>query len=72
MHGTWQVTVATILYVFEIVTFFVFLAITVARWAIYPHVAVRRALSDPDELGVYAISPGCFDDHSIFDRNAGQ
>lgn len=49
--------IAKILYVFEVITFFLFLAITLARWIIYPHVAVRRALTDPDELGAYAIPP---------------
>lgn len=41
----------------EIVLFFSFLAILLAKWILYPHVAVRRALSDPDELGTYAIPP---------------
>ena len=53
----WQVTIATILYIVDIVTFFPFLGIMLARWIIYPHVAVRRAMSDPDELGAYAIPP---------------
>lgn len=56
-RGHWQVVLATILYVVELVTFFVFLAITLVRWIIFPHVAVRRALTDPDELGAYAIPP---------------
>ena len=41
----------------EIVLFFSFLVILLAKWILYPHVAVRRALSDPDELGTYAIPP---------------
>jgi len=49
--------IATILYVFELVTFFLFLGIMIARWVIYPHVAIRRAMTDPDELGAYAIPP---------------
>lgn len=56
-RGYWQVTIATILYVTELVLFFSFAAIMLARWIIYPHVAVRRAMSDPDELGAYAIPP---------------
>lgn len=56
-RGYWQVTIATILYVAELVLFFSFAAIMLARWIIYPHVAVRRAMSDPDELGAYAIPP---------------
>lgn len=51
------VVLATILYIMEIVLFFSFLAILLAKWILYPHVAVRRALSDPDELGTYAIPP---------------
>ncbi|KAF3052178.1 hypothetical protein E8E11_006750 [Didymella keratinophila] len=53
----WQLRLASVLYVFEIVLFAVFLALTLARWIIYPHVAVRRALADPDELASYAIPP---------------
>lgn len=45
------------LYVFEIFLFAVFLALSLARWIVYPHVAVRRALADPDELCSYAIPP---------------
>ncbi|KAJ9625619.1 hypothetical protein H2203_004378 [Taxawa tesnikishii (nom. ined.)] len=56
-RANWLVVCATILYVTEIVLFLLFLAIMLARWIIYPHVAVRRALSDPDELGAYAIPP---------------
>lgn len=56
-RGHWQVTIATILYVVELVLFFLFSAILIARWIIYPHVAVRRALNNPDELGAYAIPP---------------
>jgi tellurite resistance protein TehA-like permease len=55
--AVWQVTLASILYVFEIVLFVVFSALMIARWVMYPHVAVRRALADPDELGAYAIPP---------------
>jgi tellurite resistance protein TehA-like permease len=53
----WQVTLASVLYVFEIVLFVIFSIILLARWIVYPHVAVRRALSDPDELCAYAIPP---------------
>jgi tellurite resistance protein TehA-like permease len=53
----WQVTLASVLYVFEIVLFALFSILTIARWILYPHVAVRRALSDADELGSYAIPP---------------
>lgn len=53
----WLVVIATMLYVFEIVLFLLFTAIMLARWIIYPHVAVRRAMRDPDELGAYAIPP---------------
>lgn len=56
-RGYWQVVIASILYVVELVMFFVFLAITLARWIVFPHVAVRRACHDPDELGAYAIPP---------------
>ncbi|THW94238.1 C4-dicarboxylate transporter/malic acid transport protein [Aureobasidium pullulans] len=56
-RGHWLVVLATILYIMEIVLFFSFLAILLAKWILYPHVAVRRALSDPDELGTYAIPP---------------
>ncbi|EME47133.1 hypothetical protein DOTSEDRAFT_31619 [Dothistroma septosporum NZE10] len=52
-----KVTIATILYVVELVLFFLFLAIMIVRWIVYPHVAVRKALNDPDELGAYAIPP---------------
>lgn len=45
------------LYHGDIVLFFSFLAILLAKWILYPHVAVRRALSDPDELATYAIPP---------------
>lgn len=45
------------LYVFEIILFIIFSALLLARWLIYPHVAVRRALADPDELCSYAIPP---------------
>lgn len=31
--------------------------LTLARWILYPHVAVRRAIADPDELSSYAIPP---------------
>jgi tellurite resistance protein TehA-like permease len=55
--AVWQVTLASVLYVFEIVLFVVFSVLSIARWIIYPHVAVRRALADPDELGAYAIPP---------------
>lgn len=55
--AAWQVTLASILYVFEIVLFVLFSVLMVARWVLYPHVAVRRAFSDPDELGAYAIPP---------------
>jgi len=51
------VTLATILYVVDLVTFLVFGAIMLLRWAWYPRVALRRALSNPDELGAYAIPP---------------
>jgi tellurite resistance protein TehA-like permease len=37
--------------------FVVFSILLLLRWIIYPHVAVRRALSDPDELCSYAIPP---------------
>lgn len=53
----WLVVLATILYVTEIVLFFTFLALIIAKWVVYPHVAVRRIMSDPDELGTYAIPP---------------
>jgi hypothetical protein len=53
----WQGVLASILYVFEIVLFTLFLILQIARWVLYPHVAVRRALSDADELGAYAIMP---------------
>jgi tellurite resistance protein TehA-like permease len=53
----WQVVLATILYVFELVTFLLFMAIMLARWIVYPHIAVRRALRSADELGAYAIPP---------------
>ncbi|KAG9707113.1 C4-dicarboxylate transporter/malic acid transport protein, partial [Aureobasidium melanogenum] len=53
----WLVVLATILYVTEIVLFFTFLALLIAKWVIYPHVAVRRIMRDPDELGTYAIPP---------------
>jgi tellurite resistance protein TehA-like permease len=53
----WQITLASILYVLEIVLFVVFMIITLARWILYPHVCVRRAMRDPDELGAYAIPP---------------
>ncbi|THW30546.1 C4-dicarboxylate transporter/malic acid transport protein [Aureobasidium pullulans] len=56
-RGHWLVVLATILYIMEIVLLFSFLAILLAEWMLYPHVAVRRALSDPDELGTYAILP---------------
>ncbi|TIA55648.1 C4-dicarboxylate transporter/malic acid transport protein [Aureobasidium pullulans] len=56
-RGHWLVVLATILYIMEIVLFFSFLATLLAKWILYPHVAVRRALSDPDELGTYAILP---------------
>ncbi|THX89033.1 C4-dicarboxylate transporter/malic acid transport protein [Aureobasidium pullulans] len=56
-RGHWLVVLATILYIMEIVLLFSFLAILLAKWMLYPHVAVRRALSDPDELGTYAILP---------------
>lgn len=55
--AAWQDTLASILYVFEIVLFVLFSAIMIARWIMYPHVAIRRALSSPDELGAYAILP---------------
>ena len=53
----WQLRLASVLYVFEIVLFVVFTVLTLARWIIYPHIAVRRALADPDELCSYAIPP---------------
>ncbi|KAG9205247.1 hypothetical protein G6514_008824 [Epicoccum nigrum] len=53
----WQLRLASVLYVFEILLFTLFCVLTLARWIIYPHVAVRRALSDPDELCSYAIPP---------------
>lgn len=56
-RGHWQVTISTILYVVEIVLFFLFTGIMLARWIRYPHVAARRAMSDADELGAYAIPP---------------
>jgi tellurite resistance protein TehA-like permease len=39
------------------VLFTLFFILQVLRWCIYPHVAIRRALSDADELGAYAIMP---------------
>ncbi|CAD0093454.1 unnamed protein product [Aureobasidium vineae] len=56
-RGHWLIVLATILYIAEIVLFFTFLALLLAKWIIYPHVAVRRALTDSDELGTYAIPP---------------
>ncbi|KAJ4339422.1 hypothetical protein N0V95_007776 [Ascochyta clinopodiicola] len=53
----WQLRLASVLYVFELVLFAVFSTLLLLRWIIYPHVAVRRALSDPDELCSYAIPP---------------
>lgn len=53
----WQLRLASVLYVFEIALFAVFTALSLLRWLVYPHVAVRRALSDPDELCSYAIPP---------------
>jgi tellurite resistance protein TehA-like permease len=53
----WQVTLASVLYVFELVLFIVFSILLIARWIMYPHVAIRRALGDPDELCSYAIPP---------------
>jgi len=53
----WQITIATIMYIVALITFFVFLGLQIARWIVFPHVAVRRAMSDPDELGAYAIPP---------------
>lgn len=41
----------------ELALFFIFLGITFARWYIYPHVAVRRAANNPNELGAYAVPP---------------
>lgn len=35
----------------------IFSVLLLARWILYPHVAVRRALCDADELGAYAIPP---------------
>ncbi|CAK1362301.1 unnamed protein product [Cercospora beticola] len=53
----WQIIIATIQYVLELVLFFTFGAILLLKWIIYPHVAVRKAMNDPDELGAYAIPP---------------
>lgn len=53
----WQLRLASVLYVFEIALFAVFLSLSLLRWIIYPHVAIRRALADPDELCSYAIPP---------------
>lgn len=56
-RGHWLVVLSTILYVTELVLFFLFMTIILAKWILYPHVAVRRALTDVDELGTYAIPP---------------
>lgn len=48
---------ASILYVLELVLFIIFLGMMFARWYIYPHVAVRRAANNPNELGAYAVPP---------------
>lgn len=56
-RAQWLEVIASILFVVEIVTYVVFSAIMTARWIIYPHVAVRRAMNDPDELLAYAIPP---------------
>ncbi|KAH6618504.1 voltage-dependent anion channel-domain-containing protein [Boeremia exigua] len=53
----WQLRLSSVLFVFEIVLFALFCVLTLARWIVFPHVAVRRALSDPDELCSYAIPP---------------
>ena len=53
----WQITLASVLYVFEIVLFVVFASLLPLRWIRYPHVAVGRALREPSELGSYAIPP---------------
>lgn len=53
----WQVALASVFYFTGIVTYLVFAALLIARWVMYPHVALRRAMSDPDELGAYAIPP---------------
>ncbi|KAJ4381175.1 hypothetical protein N0V86_003522 [Didymella sp. IMI 355093] len=53
----WQLRLASVFYVFGIVIFVICLALSLARWIIYPHVAVRRLLADPDELCSYAIPP---------------
>lgn len=53
----WLGICASILYVFQLILFILFTTILIARWIVYPHVAVRRALRDPAELGSYAIPP---------------
>lgn len=53
----WQLRLASVLYVYEIVLFTLFSVLTLVRWIVYPHVAIRRALADPDELCSYAIPP---------------
>lgn len=57
IEGQWLVTLSTVLYVFEIILYVVFSSIMITRWIVYPHVAVRRAMSNPDELLAYAIPP---------------
>lgn len=56
-RGYWQVIIGTILYAAELVLFVLFAVLLLARWIVYPHAAVRRAMRDPDELGAYAIPP---------------
>jgi len=53
----WLRIIASILYVLELILFVTFLIIMIARWTIYPHIAVRRAAKDPNELGAYAVPP---------------
>ncbi|KAF2169731.1 hypothetical protein M409DRAFT_52239 [Zasmidium cellare ATCC 36951] len=56
-QGRWLEILASILFVVEVVTYILFSAIMIACWIIYPHVAVRRAMNNPDELLAYAIPP---------------
>lgn len=53
----WLTICGTILYVVDLVTLILFSCIMITRWILYPHVAVRKLLSSPEELAAYGIWP---------------
>jgi tellurite resistance protein TehA-like permease len=53
----WLELIGSMFYVVDLVLFILFSIIMIARWMVYPHVAVRKLMSSPEELAAYGIWP---------------